>query len=220
MFDDYIRWHIPLLVSLCGQHCTDTEVLPLIKVSGWVLVCVRCNYTWLIIETCVSRAKPSTKFHRYKQLYVRGPTLAAAGTFHSSPKEISYEPLSSCFVTDTNNKPCWQKSASSKEIYQASCCPMFFGDLTLFTQQSVPQRCPISCMTHWMADLWVFVREGAEYPAITGRAPKIKSAPADCVSQCESTGKRLHYPLGFGNTDSTENPPPLPQSPPLHTAHI
>lgn len=87
----------------------------------------------------------------------------------------------------------------------------------MFTQQSAPQCCPISCMTHWIADLWVCVCEGAEYPAITARAPKIKLAPADCVSQCKSTGTRQHYPLCSGNTDSLEN---ASISTSTHTAHI
>lgn len=96
---------------------------------------------------------------------------------------------------------------------------MFLGDLTLFTQPSVPQCCPISCMTHWTADLWICMWRrwiSCNYR----QSSEIKPAPADCMSHCKSTGTWLHYPLCSGNSDSIENPPPLPQSPTLHIAHI
>lgn len=147
--------------------------------------------------------------------------LAAEHTF-TAPQEISSEHqlLSSYIVSDIYNENYWQKCASSATFIKWAAALCFLGDLTVFTQQSAPQCCPISCMTHWIADLWVCVCERAEYPAITGRAPQIKPAPADCVSQCKSTGTRLHYPLHSGNSHSLENPSPMPLILPLHTAHI
>lgn len=66
---------------------------------------------------------------------------------------------------------------------------MLQDDLTVFTQQSAPQRCLISLVTYWIADLraCVYVK-GPEYPVITRSARKIKPATADCLSHCPSAG--------------------------------
>lgn len=161
MFDDYTRWHVLLLASPCGQCCIDTEFLPLIKVSVWVLVGVRCNYSWLIIETWVSLEKPSQTDLFHKQLYVSVPTLAAKHTF-TVPQEISSEHqlLSGCIVTDIYKEHYWQKCANSVRFIKWAAALCLLGDLTVFTQQSAPQCCPISRMTHWIADLCVCMWRG------------------------------------------------------------
>lgn len=87
--------------------------------------------------------------------------------------------------------------------YAPSSC---FGDFTLFTQLSVPQCCRISLCDALGWQIFECVHEEAEYPAITGRALKIKSSATDSVSRYSSTGTRLHSPLCSGNTDGSIDP--------------
>lgn len=88
MFDYNMRWHVLMLVSPCGQCCIVAEFLPLIKVNVWVLVVVRCNYRWLIIETWVSLVKTSQTdlVLEHKQLCT--VCSGIRGYFHSSPRNV------------------------------------------------------------------------------------------------------------------------------------
>lgn len=131
------RWLHKVTRSAVGQFNvvhTETECLPLIKVDGKALVDVSCNHSWLITETRVSLEKPSQtdSFYRNERPFTELQLLG----------DILAEMCLFC------------------EMYQVSCCPVFLGDLTLFTQQSAPQCCPINCMTHWMADLWIGMWKG------------------------------------------------------------
>lgn len=89
---------------------------------------------------------------------------------------------------------------------QVSSCCMLQDDLTVFTQQSAPQRCLISLVTSWIADLraCVYVK-GPEYPVITRSARKIKPAAADCLSHCPSAGNLgLRHPRRWKHSQLAE----------------
>lgn len=112
----------------------------------------------------------------------------------------------------------WQKCACSVKCIKWAAALCFW----------VTWPCLLNSLHHSAVQLTVWrtgwqicelVCERVEYPAITGRALKIKPVPADCMSQYRSTGTWLHYPLCSGNTDSLENLLPS-SSECLSIAHI
>lgn len=145
--NDFTGWQMLIPAGPCGRCRKNSS--PLDMFGAWVLVGVGCNYSGWLEPSCLSLVRESQADPPLKS-----PQPPAGG--NTSPSKARLLQRSHWNVGFTCK--CWLL----KE------CSIFYGSqqensclglrLTrLFTQQSALQRCLISLMTCWMADLCVCV---------------------------------------------------------------